>query len=275
MKTRPAGLASLAALLLAPLAAAAPVSPRVAVLAYAGAGRDPALVSSLAVALRSAVAARGWRVAEPEETERQGRAASMCGEDAECLATIGQRVDSKWVLAFGVGRAGGNTLVSALLVDAEGAHKRAVFTETLTSPPPDLAALSQRVCDVLLDGVSPPPRLAPADVPRPDAPPAVQGRPLEPSPRLRPWAIGTAIGAGAVALAGGTFTVLAQQSFVHLPDVAFAQRPAADADQRRLNLTADILVGVAIAAGVTAVVLFIIDAHGAAPAAVPAGGPTP
>ena len=36
---------------------------------------------------------------------RRERAAAMCGEDAECLSTVGQRLEARYVLAFGVGRA--------------------------------------------------------------------------------------------------------------------------------------------------------------------------
>lgn len=253
-------------LLLAAPALAAEAQNRVAVVPYSGAGRDPEFVSSLATALRSTLAERTWPVADAAETERHVRAATMCGEDVECLSTIGQRIDARWVLAFGVGRVGGNLMVSALLVDASVGLKHMVFTETLAAPPPDFAALARRSCDVLLVGVTPPSKLAPPDVPKPDQPPLIVAPATPPHP-LRPWAIGTAIGAGGLAIAGGTFTVLAQQGFSRLPDVALAQRPAADASQRTLNLTADILVGAAIAAGATALVLFILDGREAPPAA--------
>lgn len=256
---------ALLVLLLAFPAVAATITNRVAVLSYQGAGRDPELVSSLTTALRSTLAERGWPVADAAETERQVRAATMCGEDVECLSTIGQRVDSKWVLAFGVGRVAGNTMISALLVNAEAALKHTVFTETLAAVPADLSPLATRACDVLLVGVTLPSKLTPPDAPKLDQPPLIIAPP-PPSHTLRPWAIGTAAGAGALAISGGIVTVLAQQSFARLPDVSLAQRPGADAQQRTLNLTADILVGAAIAAGATALILFILDGReGATP----------
>jgi len=240
--------------------ALADVTGRVAVVAYQGGGKDPEVVSAFAEALRATLTARAWPVVPSAETERQARAATMCGEDVECLSTIGQRVDARWVLAFGVGRVGATTLLSALLVDASTGLKLGVFTESFATAPADLAPLAGRTCDALFAGLKPPTKLAPPEPPPAETPPLVTA-PTPPAHRVRPWAIGTAIGAGALAAAGITFTILAQQHFAGLPDVPLVDRPAADSAQRAYNLTADVLVGTAIAAGVTSLVLFLVDAR--------------
>ena len=80
--------------------------PRVAVVPYQGIGAEPGVVERLSAALRTEVANRKWTVVSADETERKERAAAMCGEDVECLGTLGQRLDARFVLAFGVGRVG-------------------------------------------------------------------------------------------------------------------------------------------------------------------------
>lgn len=256
------------------LASAAEVGDRVAVVPYQGTGRDPELVISLIASLRAALVERGWPLTEPGETDRQVRAGAMCGEDVECLATIGRRIDAKWVLALGVGRVAGNTMVSALLVDAVAGTKSTVYTETIGRALADLNPVAKHMCDALLVGLSPVAKLVPPDSVTGSPPPLVEPLAL-PAPPLRSPAVGTAIGAGVLAVAGGIITILAQQSFARLPDVPLAERDAADAQQRSLNLAADVLVGCALVAGATAVVLFILDGRSVPPPAVFAGSGAP
>lgn len=271
--------AVLTALALLGLAGSARADERVAVIPYQGAGRDPELVAALAAALDATLVERGWTLADAGETKRQERAGAMCGEDAACLATIGQRLEARWVLAFGVGRVAGKTMVSSLLVDAAEAVRRTTFTETLASvpgvTPAALAPLAGRIGDALLLGLVAPSRLTPLP---PKEPPTSLVAPLPASRPLKPWALGTALGAGALAVAGATVSVGAAVGFSRLPEVPPSQRPTADAQQRSLNLSADLLVGAAIVAGAAAVVLFILDgraAPGAAATSAPEGGRAP
>lgn len=257
-----------AALLLA-LVLATPafaVAQRVAVVPYQGAGAEPDFTARFAEALRQALATKQWPVVDAAETERRQRAAAMCGEDAECLSTLGQRLDARWVLGFGVGRVGSGVMVSAVLVDGAVAVKQQATEEQLAALPADPSALAGRFVDALVRGLTPPSLLTPTTPPVEETPPLVE---TGPPPRpLRPWAIGTAAGAGALAITGAVLTVVAQQHYAGLPAVPPNERAAADAQQRGLNLAADVVMGTAIAAGVTAVVLFIVDGRGAAPAPV-------
>lgn len=262
-----ARLLALAAAVLAFPAAGADVAQRIAVVPYQGAGAEPDFTARLAEALRAALIDRQWPVVDAAETERRQRAAAMCGEDAECLSTLGQRLDARWVLGFGVGRVGAGFMVSAVLVDGAVAVKHETASEQLPALPTDGAPLAGRLVEVLVRGLTPPSKLARPPTPAPEPPPLVE---TAPPPRpLRPWAIGTAIGAGALAIGGGVMTVVAQQHFSGLSTLPAAQRSAADGQQRAYNATADALVGTAIAAAVTSVVLFILDAR-SGPSAAPA-----
>lgn len=237
------------------------VAQRVAVVPYQGAGAEPDFTARFAEALRGALIARDWPVVDAAETERRQRAAAMCGEDAECLSTLGQRLDARWVLGFGVGRVGSGVMASAVLVDGTVAVKLESTSEQLPSLPADPTALAARFVDALVKGLRPPSKL------NPPAPEVVENPPLvvtQPPPRpLRPWAIGTAIGAGALAITGGILAIVARQHYAGLSSVPPDQRAAADARQSALNASADAVMGTAIAAGVAAVVLFILDARSA------------
>ena len=252
-----------AALFLA-LVVAAPVlaaAPRVAVVPYQGAGAEPDFTARFAEALRAALVARHWTVVDAAETERRQRAAAMCGEDAECLSTLGQRLDARWVLGFGVGRVGSGVMVSAVLVDGAVAVKQQSVDEQLPALPTDPVPLADRFAEALVRGLTPPSQLTPPTPPVEVTPPLVE---TAPPPRpLRPWAIGTAAGAGALAITGGVLTVVASQHFAALAALPGDQRAAADAQQRTLNGAADAVMGTAIAAGVAAIVLFVLDARSA------------
>ncbi|MEW6431422.1 MAG: hypothetical protein AB1730_07910 [Myxococcota bacterium] len=240
------------------------VAQRVAVVPYQGAGAEPDFTARFAEALRQALAAKQWPVVDAAETERRQRAAAMCGEDAECLSTLGQRLDARWVLGFGVGRVGSGVMVSAVFVDGAVAAKQQATEEQLAALPADPSALAGRFVDALVRGLTSPSQLTPPTPPVGVTPPLVE---TGPPPRpLRPWAIGAAAGAGALAITGAVLTVVAQRHYAGLSAVPPSERAAADAQQRGLNLAADVVMGTAIAAGVTAVVLFIVDGRGAAPA---------
>lgn len=67
------------------------------------------------------------------------------------------------------------------------------------------------------------------------------------------------IGTGVAAAVGVTFSILAASNFSKLSTLPASDRVAADGTQRAFNLTADLALGVAIAAGITTLVLLIID----------------
>lgn len=231
------------------------LEPRVAVVPYQGVGAEPGVVDRLAASLRTEVASRKWTVVSADETDRRERAAAMCGEDVECLATLGQRLDARWVLAFGVGRVGQGFMVSALLIDTKASKRLAEFSERLPAMPADAGPLSTLAVETLFAGRTPPVKLVPTEV----LPPPVVVAPPVPAHKLRPVAIGTAIGAGALGLGGGALTIVASEHFRALPDAEPGRRPVADAEQRGLNTAADAtMIGAGVVAAV-AVVLFIID----------------
>ena len=232
--------------------AAGPLEPKVAVVAYQGVGADPGVVEKLATALRSELAARKWDVVSADETDRRERAAAMCGEDAECLSTVGQRLEARYVVAFGVARVGQGIMVSALFIDAQDSKKLSEFSERLQTMPADAGPLASRALEVLLQGRTPPVKLVPVEVKQPQ----VVILPAEPSHKLRPVAIGVAIGAGTAAVAGGVLTGVAASHFAGLP---MNTRPDAAATQRGLNAAADVTVITAGVAAAVAVVLFIVD----------------
>ncbi|MBL9037098.1 MAG: hypothetical protein JNG84_01165 [Archangium sp.] len=231
------------------IAALAASGDRVIVVPYQTLNVDQVSVERVAVALRAAVGAKGFEV---PETSRQQRAAVMCGEELECLATLGTRSDSKWVVAWGLARIGGATLVNALLVETRTGARMGAFSEKLPALPDDVADLATRVVAALL-----------RDVPPPQVPLDTVVAPVVEVPR-RPLRTAAIAVTGATAVATVATVVLGLSAHAHfrqLPDVPVEQRGPAVAHQRALNTGADVALGVAIAAGVSAVVLFVVDAR--------------
>jgi TolB-like protein len=244
------------ALLSSTVSMAAPLEPKVAVVAYQGVGADPGVVEKLAAALRTELAARKWDVVSQDDTDRRERAAAMCGEDAECLSTVGQRLGARYVVAFGVARVGQGLMVSALFIDAQDSKKLGEFSERLAEMPSDAGPLAGRAVDVLLQGRTPPVKLLPVEEKKPE----VVIVPNQHS--LRPVATGVAIGAGGALIAGGVLSTVAAYKFSTLPTVPVDQRNAANDAQRGINAAADVTMITAGVAAVVAVVLFIVDGSG-------------
>lgn len=246
-----------AAGLLTLFAAASVAEPaqRVLVVSYQSVGIEPAVMSRVGASLRSASAAASWSPVDAEETQRILRAATMCGEDLECLATLGQRANARWVLAWGFGKVGSSFLFTSLLVETPTSTKLATFSERLPGVPDDASPLAHRAVQTLLRDVK-----RPVDAPTPTPPLVVP----EPAPRAQrrflPGALTASAVAGAAAIAGGIFSGLAASQFGRLSSANAALRPALDATQRTWNLAADVLLGVAIASGVTALILFLVGA---------------
>jgi TolB-like protein len=248
------------ALLTSTIAIAAPLEPKVAVVPYQGVGADPGVVEKLAAALRTEVAARKWDVVSQDETDRRERAAAMCGEDAECLSTVGQRLEARYVVAFGVARVGAGLMINALFIDAQDSKKLSEFSERLTEMPSDAAPLAARAIETLLQGRTPPVKLIPAVE---EKKPQVVIVPATPQrANLRPVAMGVAIGAGGALVAGGVLSTIAAYKFSTLPTVPVDQRMSANDAQRGINAAADATMITAGVAAVVAVVLFIVDGSG-------------
>lgn len=235
------------------LLAGAAQAERVVVVPYQSLNVDAATVTRLDDAVRAQLTRKGY---ELPETNTAHRAAAMCGEDLECLATIGTRAKARWVVAWGLARIGGSMLVNALLVETESGKRRGAFSDSLAVLPEDLSSLAARIVDALMGDlpVAPPAVvLVPKEVP---APVVVQH-----SSALRPWAIGTASVAGAGAIATVILGVLAQSSFAKLPTVQLDQRPAAVRQQQLLNGSADTALTVGVVAAVASLTLFLVDAR--------------
>jgi len=255
-------LACLVALL--PALALAEPQQRVLVVSFQSLGVEPEVVARVADALRAQTAAAGWKTLDGVETQKALRAATMCGEDAECLATLGQRADARWVLAWGFGKVGASYLFTAQVVETPTSAKLSSFTEKLSAVPDDATALAQRAVSALFKDVKRPVVLEPPPPPPPSTPPLVGER------RFVPATVASTAVAGAAAIAAGVFGALAVSHYPKLSAALSAERPALDATQRTYNLGADLSLGVAIASGVAALVLFILGAP-----ADPTPGATP
>jgi hypothetical protein len=259
------------ALMLLLLAAAPP--ERVLVVTYQNLGLEAKQVDELTSAAASAASARLAPV-PVEEARVLRRAATMCGEDAPCLATVATQAKAIFALGLGFGKIGKGILVTAVLIDAQG-HKLAGGSRKLGADESALDAVRALVAELLQSVPAPRPEPEPVPAP-PVSPPLVEDVPRElklaPGPtalktstaaadahRLRPLAIGATVATGALAIAALVVGLLADSSFSSLPTTAPADRPAADKKQRQLNVAGDACAGAAGALGVTALVLWIVD----------------
>ncbi|MDP3505289.1 MAG: hypothetical protein Q8S33_33430 [Myxococcales bacterium] len=240
------------AVLLPALGLAAP-QQRVLVASFQSLGVEPEVMTRVGDALRAESTAANWRAIDGAETQRLLRAATMCGEDAECLSTLGQRADAYWVLAWGFGKIGSSYLFTAQLIETPSGRKLAGFTEKLGALPDDARPLAQRAVAALFKDVTRPVIL------EPPPPPPPTGVTLTERRFVAPTIAATAV-AGAAAIAGAIFTGLAASHFSKLSNALSMDRPSLDRTQRSYNLGADVSFAVAIVSGVTALVLFILGA---------------
>jgi hypothetical protein len=240
-------------MVLLPFAARAAEDSDVAVVPFQGLGAEPALVDRVADSLRAQVAKRHFLVMGADQTKSRQRAAAMCGEDVECLATLGQRLQARYIVAFGLGRVGDGAMFTSLVIDVAQSKKVAEYTERLSGFPDDPSDIALRAASTLFVDITPGPKLVPKE---PSNTVLVASEPVY---KLRPLAWGFTIGAGVAVIAGVVLTILAQQSFSALPNVKPADRLTADNNQRTLNLSADITMSVGVAAGITALGLFLFD----------------
>src|SRR5450432_4169907 len=104
-------------LIAAAVLALAAAPDRVLVTSYQSLGVDSSSLPKLAEGFRLGAARPGLEAMSAEASDETGRAATMCGEDAACLATVGQRSGARFVLAYGIGKVGSALLVSAIFID--------------------------------------------------------------------------------------------------------------------------------------------------------------
>lgn len=238
-------------LLLSSLALANEPKQRVLVVSFQSLGVEPDVMNRVAEALRRQATASSWATLDGAETQRVLRAATMCGEDAECLATLGQRADARWVLAWGFGKIGSSYLFTSMVVETPTSAKLASFTEKLPALPDDASELASRAVSTLFKDVKRPLVLEPPPPPVP-AP--------APERRLVVPALATASLAGAATIATVVLGVLAATHYPKLSTALEADRLALDRTQRTYNLGADLALGVAVVSGATALVLFLLGA---------------
>lgn len=235
------------------VAAHAQLQQRVLVVAYQSLGVEPAVMERVEGALRAEATAASWASVDPAEAQRALRAATMCGEDRECLATLGQRGNAHWVLAWGFGKVGSAYLFTSMVVETPSAAQLSTFSERLSDLPSDPSGLATRAIATLFRDVKRPVSLPPPSTPQ---------RTLV-APTIAAFSLG-----GAATVSTVIFGVLAA---THYPTLASAQvldRPALDRQQRTYNLGGDVSLGVAVVSAATALVLFILGAPAEAPKAV-------
>jgi hypothetical protein len=244
--------------------AAAEPQPLALVTAYQSVGAEPSLVSGLTTRLRSAASENGLALIEQSDAARLQRAAVMCGEDITCLSTLGARAKARWVIGFGVARVGASMLFSALLIDVPKGVRVSMFSKSIPAKELDeveliRAATTELFRDVDLVPVVPPPVvLVPVPVtPKPAWVPEV--RAPAPSHRLRPAAWAATGLTLALVIATVAVSAAAKSHHGTLAATPVDLRPAADGQQRTLNLGADVLLGSTLALGTTSGILWILD----------------
>lgn len=226
---------------------------RVLVVSFQSLGVDPETMNRVGDTLRAELSAQQWVAVDGAETQRVLRAATMCGEDLECLATLGQRADARWVLAWGFGKVGASYLFTSLLVETTTGTKRASFNEKLPSVSDDSGPLARRAVTALFQGVSRVADEKPFEPPPP--PPSLVAERRLVAPTLVSGGVGVA-----GALVAGVFGVLAATNYGRLQNALVVDRPGLVGQQRTWNLVADVGLGAAILGGAAALVLFILGA---------------
>lgn len=260
----------------AALAAETP-KPLVLVGGYQTLGVDAKQVGELESALRTAMAARPVQLTPPEEADKYKKGLGLCGEDAACLGSVGERAGAKWVLGYGAGKVGASVLVNLLFVEV--ATGKTVATAGTKVEANRLAGTAAPLMDELLKNVvlappvvpvpPPPPTPPPSDAPTttvlvvaPDPAPApVQVVAEEKGRPFRRAAIGVGIGAGVFLLstvvlgliAGSNYTALSKEGPGKTRDDLFSK-------QGTYNAVADTMLGVTLACAAATVVFSVMDA---------------
>lgn len=225
------------------LLAAAPDT--VLVTSYQTLGVDEQTVAQVVEGFRAACNATQLQALSASESDKMNRSAVMCGEDGACLATVGQRSNARWVLAFGVGKVGSSLLLSAVFVDVKQGREVMNGSRRVPEGAPDWAAATKSLADEV---VKLPVEAKIIEVERPQS-----------EHKLRPWAFTTVGLAGAFAIISTVVGVAAMGNYGKLKMAGPSEFAQLEKDQRTLNGSADIcLIGAALF-GATSLVLFILD----------------
>jgi hypothetical protein len=122
----------------------------VLVIGYQSLGVDEATAAKLGDGFRLD-ANKGSLVAMgADESNKSGRAAVMCGEDAACLANLGKQSAAKYVLAYGVGKVGNSLLVSALFIDVTSGKEITRASKRVLDPNPDWSLVTRELSDLVV-----------------------------------------------------------------------------------------------------------------------------
>jgi hypothetical protein len=122
----------------------------VLVVGYQSLGVDEATAAKLGDGFRVGANKGALAAMSAEESNKSGRAAVMCGEDAACLATIGKQSAAKYVLAYGVGKVGNSLLVSALFIDVTSGKEITRASKRVLDPSPDWSLVTRELSDLVV-----------------------------------------------------------------------------------------------------------------------------
>jgi len=231
----------------APDAAAVPAA-QVLVAPYQSLGVEASTVTAVAEGFRWALEAKKLQPLPLAETEKVARSATMCGEDAACLSTVGQRSAARYVLAFGVGKVGSSLLVSAQFVDVSSGKELARSQRRV----PDGMVEWNLVASSLADEV-----VKPAVEPLIVQVPIEVAKPVKPH-TFRPWAFVTLGIAAAFGIVSAAVGLAAWGNYAQLQKSPLDNRLRES--QRGLNASADICLIFSALTGIGSLVFFILDA---------------
>jgi hypothetical protein len=241
---------------------------------YQSLGVDPKQVTQLEQALRRALDSQPVTLVSLEETDRVRRGLALCGEDAACVASAGERAGARWVLGYGAGKVGKDVLVNVLWVDVVrgktvGTASRRVSAAAM--PTIAGALVEEALKDVVLlpEPTPPPPVPPPAPPPvalvpeTPVNPPPAHVEVVSAPPRpMRNAAIGTGIMTALFTGSTIALGVKANENYQALSKAPINARGDLIRQQNGLNVGADVLLGLSIAAGATTVILIVLDQMG-------------
>lgn len=257
----------------AAFAADAPPKAVVLVGGYQTLGVDSKQVAELEQALREALGSRPVQLVPQADADKFKKGLGLCGEDAACIGSVGDRAGARWVLGYGAGKVGASALVSLLWIDV--LTGKTVATAGSKVAAKALASAAAPLVDELLKNVvleqpvvvapPPPPPTPPADAPTTTvlvvAPPAAAPPPVVEKGRpMRTAAIGTGVATGVFAIATVFLGLVAGSNYNDLSSKPLGMdRNNAIARQSAFNTAGDAVLGVTLAAAAATVVFMVMD----------------
>jgi hypothetical protein len=224
-------------------------SEPVLVASYQSLSVDAPTVAAIAEGFRGAAAKAPLAPMPAAASDKVSRSAAMCGEDAACLATIGQREQARWVLAFGVGKVGSSLLLTAIFVDVSAGKEVMRGSRRVPEGASDWALVTSSLADEV--------------VRRPVDPVVVQVpfevvKPVKPH-NFRPWAFVTLGVTVAFGVASTVIGLYAAGNFQLLKMANASNYTQLVQTQRGLNGSADSCLIVAALSGLVSITMFILD----------------